>query len=340
MDITSLARDDIIYTSELARLGANPSELRSLLNRRQLVRIRRGAYVSRARWEAMDERERHVLRVRAVVADHRTPALVSGWSAAALHGFPFRGALPTEVTLLRPHAGGGKSEPGVRQSSAGGMPPNWDVIAGIETTSVARTTLDLMRTLEFADAVACADWALRLGGLAREQLHDELLRTRFRAGRAHIERVLDFAVDVSGSYGESMCRAVIHELGFIAPVLQQEFVDAQGSMFGDFFWPSVKGLAEFDGFVKFSNPEFNAGDPVRALWKEKRREDRLRKQVSGVARLTWDHVLNPRSLAIELERIGIPRGPRNRLMRDVATGAPSPQLELRGRKEAAGRLGA
>lgn len=323
MNLTALSRDDILFYAEFARLGGNPGELRALVNRRQLVRIRRGAYVTRDRWESMDDRERHIARVRAVTADHRSPALVSGMSAAALHGFPHRGELPAEVSLLRPHAGGGKTEPGVRQTSAGGMPAVWDVIDGIETTTIARTTLDLARTLPFADGVACADWALREARVSREELQAELARTRFRAGRARIHRVVDFAVDVSGSYGESMARAVIHELGFEAPVLQCEFVDAEGSMFGDFYWRGPRALAEFDGFVKFSNPEFSGGDPVAALWKEKRREDRLRKQVNGVARLVWNHVFNPHALAAELERIGVPRGPRNRLMGGAISGSPS-----------------
>jgi len=329
MDLTAIARDGIIFSSEFTRLGGNPGELRSLLRRRQLVRVRRGAYVLGERWESMDARERHIVRVRAVVADHRSPALVSGVSAGALHGFPFRGELPGDVTLLRPRASGGKTEPGVRQTTAGGMPDTWDVIAGLETTTVERTAVDLARALGFADAVASIDWALRAGRVTLAGLRDELERTRLRAGRARVERVLDFAVDVSGSYGESMARAVIHELGFEAPVLQHEFTDAEGSMLTDFYWPSVRGVAEFDGFIKFSNPEFNDGDPARALWKEKRREDRLRRQVSGVARLVWDHVLNPRMLAAELERIGIPRGPRKSLMWRAATGAAGPQLELR-----------
>lgn len=177
--------------------------------------------------------------------------------------------------------------------------------------------------LSFPDAVASVDWALGAGCVTAAGLRSELERTRLRAGRARVERVLDFAVDVSGSYGESMARAVIHLLGFDAPVLQREFIDAEGSIFTDFYWPGVRGVAEFDGFVKFSNSEFNGGDPVRALWKEKRREDRLRRQVDAIARLVWDHVLNPPLVAAELERIGIPRGPRNSLMGRAISGSLS-----------------
>ena len=272
-----------------------------------MVRIRRGAYFPLEAWEALDERERHIVRIRAVLADRRSPAIVAGLSAAALHGMPVLGTWPDDVTLLRPHAGGGKSEPGVRQTSAGGLPSKTDVVAGIEVTTLARTAIDLARALEFPAAVATVDWALASGRMTREQLVRELATTTLRAGRARVERVIEFAADVSGSFGESMTRAVIHQLGFEAPELQREFTDAEGSMFTDFYWESVKAAAEFDGFVKFADPEYSDGDPAAALWKEKRREDRLRKQASSVTRLIWQHVMNPTLLAAELSRAGVPR---------------------------------
>lgn len=290
-----------------------------MLRRGELVRLRRGAFVPMAEWLARDDRERHILRIRAVLADRQSPALVAGHSAAALHGLPVLRQFPSDVTLLRPHAGGGKSEPGVVQTSAGGLPNATVRIQGIEATTLERTTIDMARVLDFPAAVATVDWVLKNGGLVLDDLTSALDSTRLRAGRAHVVRVLEFAVAVSGSFGESMARAVIHQLGFEPPELQKEFVDAEGSMFADFFWPGVTGAAEFDGFVKFSNPEFTGADPARAMWKEKLREDRLRKQVSSLSRLVWKHVEHPQLMAAELERAGIPRrrsydfsGPRAR----------------------------
>lgn len=231
MNIDALHRDGILYSSEIARLGDDPRELRNLARRGRMVRIRRGAYFPLEAWGALDERERHIVRIRAVLADRQSPAVVAGLSAAAVHGMPVLGTWPDDVTLLRPHAGGGKSEPGVRQTSAGGLPRMTDVVAGIEVTSLARTAIDLARTLEFPAAVASVDWVLASGRVTREQLWHELATTTLRAGRARVERVLEFAVEVSGSFGESMTRAVIHQLGFEAPELQREFTDAEGSMF-------------------------------------------------------------------------------------------------------------
>ena len=81
-------------------------------------------------------------------------------------------------------------------------------------------------------------------------------------------------------------------------------------MFPDFYWSACRGVAEFDGKQKYTRDEFTNGDPGEALFREKKREDRLRRQVAGVARILTSDVAHPERLATLLTVLGVPRGGR------------------------------
>jgi hypothetical protein len=122
--------------------------------------------------------------------------------------------------------------------------------------------------------------------------------------------VVDFATSLSDSFGESRCRAAMELQGFDAPELQVEFRDAQGLIVPDFYWRSVRGAAEFDGKVKYTRGEYTGGDPAETVWREKKREDRLRRMVDGVTRILTADVNRPHSLVGLLLELGVPRGGR------------------------------
>jgi len=143
----------------------------------------------------------------------------------------------------------------------------------------------------------------------REELEEVLRRSAYVRGARHLARVVAFASPLSDSPKESEARAVIHELGFEAPELQAVFVDEEGEMRSDFWWRSVGKVGELDGKVKYTRAEYTGGDPSEVVWREKQREDRLRRQpdVTGVLRILSEHVDNPERLDALLTRAGIPR---------------------------------
>ena len=106
------------------------------------------------------------------------------------------------------------------------------------------------------------------------------------------------------SPGESLSRVQMFLLNLPRPELQREITDAEGLVgFVDFGWDGVVG--EFDGKVKYRVDE--GADPRESgeiLWREKQREDRLRRQVR-VARWTWKVALDARRLAAVLAPHGI-----------------------------------
>lgn len=273
------------------------------------IRIRRGIYCSRQEWDAADDPGRHLARSRAVLSQLRpgSPALLAGYSAAAVHGLRLRRRFPDEVTLLLPYRGGGTAEPGVVRTSARWHDDHAACVKGMPVTCVERTLLDVVLLDGFAGGVATLDAALRAGLVDARTLAAFLEQWSPVSGAARCAAAVAFADAASGSFGESLARVAIFLLGFAQPELQAVFRDEEGEMFVDFFWPRCGVVAEFDGRVKYTREEFHGGDPAEVVWREKLREDRLRRQVRTVVRLTWDDIHNPRLLARLLSDAGVPR---------------------------------
>jgi hypothetical protein len=311
MDYEALEREGLVLVNRVGHLLDDPRSLTRDVARGLLVKLRRGAYVRATAWESASPRERHLIRARAVAANSVEPVTLAGMSAAALWGMPVATDWPDTVTLLDRWHGGGRAEPGVRRISAGFRTARTLEIGGFRATDLARTSIDVARRTTFANAVGSVDWALWRGNkhaISKQLLVDDVAGLDSRLGIRHLERVVNFATALSDSFGESECRAVIHLLGFEDAELQVEFRDMQGAMYPDFFWRSVRGFAEFDGKMKYTRGEYTDGDPAEIVWREKKREDRLRRLgLSGTRLLTFD-VRHPEQLAHLLTDLGVPRG--------------------------------
>lgn len=309
----------LVFARDVAASGGDVRELRLAVERGQLVRLRRGVYCERWRWRELDDRQRHVLRVHATLAFVTTPAIVCSTSAAAMWGLPVANGWADDVTVLCPYRGGGKSEPGIRRTSAAPTSEH-ELIDGIAVASLARTFIDIAREQDFASALVTADAILaRPDSPGSAQIAETLARTPMRTGRAAAARVLRFASGASESVGESRARGAMIALGFEAPQLQVEFVDREGRMRVDFFWPSVGIVGEFDGQIKYSGGVHGPAEVV--AWREKKREDRLRRLVAGVVRMTADDIRDPVVLGGLLSAAGVPRAA------DPTTGSRTPARE-------------
>jgi len=311
MDYDALSHNGLILFNRVRDAIGDSRGLRRDAERGILVRLRRGAFVTRGVWDCADSRERHVLRARAALAVTARPTALAGVSAAAVWGMPIDEDWPLDITILDEWRGGGRSEPGVRKTAAGFRTASTEVVDGLSVTSIERTALDVARTHSFAKAIGSLDWVLwrkRPGALHKTVLVDELHRLNPRFGNRHLQRCVAFSTHLSDSFGESKARAVIHLLGFDAPELQVEFFDARGEMEPDFFWRSVRKVAEFDGKAKYTRAEYTLGNPGEVVWREKKREDRLRAMEVGITRILTEHVEAPARLERMLLDAAIPRG--------------------------------
>jgi hypothetical protein len=109
-------------------------------------------------------------------------------------------------------------------------------------------------------------------------LAEALADTRHRRGAAAGRRALRFADGRSESAGESVTRAIIHQLRLPPPLLQVRIYSPNGTFLGrvDLGYPELGVLFEFDGLVKYRKPFQPGQDATDVVVAEKLREERIR----------------------------------------------------------------
>ena len=285
---------ELTSTASLRRFGLDANGLARRVASGELVRVRRGFY--RPSGTRSDEAA-HRLLVEATTPGLGDGAVLSHASAAVFHGLPVPRASLARVCVTRRRRGRGHVTSGVHDRGCPLSPDDTVVADGVLLTSVARTVVDLARTLPFDWGVAAADAALR-AGLAPDALARQVADSRRWPGNARARAVAEFADARSESPGESRSRALLALAGVPAPALQLN-VWSGDVLLGrsDFGWEEEGVLGEFDGMVKYgirSRPGESATD---ALAREKAREDRLRRAGWIVVRWTWRELGTPDALA-------------------------------------------
>jgi hypothetical protein len=261
--------------------GHNRSDLQRLRTRapRVLMSLRRGAYVWRESYESATPEARHRLQISALALRVEGPAVVSHHSAAVVLGLPLLDPDLDVVHLTRCPPSQPRTEAGVRHHVAE-LPEEMVVPqdVGLPVTSLARTAVDVARETDRLEcAVAAFDSALRCG-VTRAQLESVFETCRNWPGARHVARAIRLADGRAENPGESWSRVVLIQEGLPPDDLQVPVRDDEGFVgYADFGWKGVVG--EFDGKGKYGLGPDTDPDPEsvrRILWKEKRREDRLR----------------------------------------------------------------
>ncbi|MBM6406106.1 hypothetical protein JQN72_17880 [Phycicoccus sp. CSK15P-2] len=266
--------------------------------------VRHGVWMPRQSWSGLTPEQRHAARVHAtaLVVGREDPVFALS-SAAAVWGLPRIEPWPESVRVLVETAQRGRSTAHVRPHV--GRRSEAQQRFGLRVTPAARTVVDLARTGSFVTALAAADHALRFGLCTTDELLAEADAVPPRVRGRPVAGVVAALADArSMSVGESLSRARMYLLNLPRPDLQVEVLDDDGLVgVCDFGWDGVVG--EFDGRVKYGVPD-GAGqeDAAQVLWREKQREDRLRRRCR-VARWTWAVAMDAPQLAARLDEQGI-----------------------------------
>lgn len=130
-----------------------------------------------------------------------------------------------------------------------------------------------------------------------------------RAARDRALAVIEFSNALSGSAGESLSRARMHQLGFPAPQLQRNFPLRDGSSAYVDFWFEEQGVAgEFDGLEKYLRGDWGSGLSLQErILAEKQREDQIRVQTSGFVRWIWREMMDREQFQRLLRQAGLPQ---------------------------------
>jgi hypothetical protein len=271
------------------------------------VRVARGAYVERGRWDALDDLEQAKLRLLAHARTRSGPPVFSHWSAALLHGLPVSRQALASIHVTLPPTSGGRSVPGVVAHCTGIAAVDVVELGSLRCTSIERTVVDLGASASMRDALPSADAALRRG-VRKADLLASWLRAQPQRGHRRSLELIEFADGRAESPLESVSRASMRSAGIAAPELQMAFRDAAGLVgYVDFAWPEANVVGEADGDAKYLDPALRNGRSAeRVVLDEKIREDRLRALGLRVVRWRWETACEPRALQAVLGSAGVP----------------------------------
>lgn len=284
-----------VFTAAQARaVGHTQNDIQRLRRRSHLVSVRRGVYAVREAYAGADPSERHRMDVAALSLVLTAPAVLSHQTAAAELGLELLQPDLSRLHVTRPGAAGSRVEAGVTHHCA--ELPDDHVVRGTERldiTTPARTAVDVARETDRLEcAVAAFDSALRMG-VAREELAATMERCRSWPGARLASGALPIADARAANPGESWSRVVLIR-GAVPPTgLQVPVHDEDGLVgYADFGWHHV--LGELDGKGKYGiGVDTDPQEAGRIVWREKLREDRLRRLGHEVVRWTFAELYRP-----------------------------------------------
>lgn len=303
-----------------ARTEGWSGRLQGAARRGEVVKVRPGVYMPASQWQALVPTERYRARIHAARLACAGPVF-SHQSAAAVHGLPLLDSRLQRLHTLQMTPSGSGNRGDITVHAFSGDP---DIVAreGLRLTGPARTVTDLARTLPHGEALAVADAAIR-------PISEDGVRRAPGAPLCSRRELLDRARDgisgrngwagylvaheadpLAGSLGESMARSLMLRLGAPRPVLQTPHRDASGLIgYSDFWWPEHGVLGEFDGRLKYGADNPSGRRPEDVVYREKVREDRLRRIAHRFVRFGWSDLQDPPHFARLLRDAGLPLEP-------------------------------
>ena len=314
----------------LVEHGATDHELRAFVTAGRIERIRQGYYAHPHEWRDAYIEERQRALALATTDAAAEPPVVCRTTAAAVHGLPLFRIRDDGIAHLLT----GDKGSGTRSGSVVRHRDRWDgesvEVEGVRVTTLVRTVFDVARTAPLAAGLACADAAIHRASATdrfhvfdqekAEQFRDELLvliaRHPGARGITKARFVAEFMDPRADSPGESVSRLYLIQSGFDRVGLQIPVTGITGRhYFVDF---EVDGaLGEFDGAVKYQNPETRGSRTMeQVVSDEKRREDDIR-AASGkrVVRWTFEELTSRAAFLAFLGKNGIHPRQRTRFIR-------------------------
>jgi hypothetical protein len=228
---------------------------------------------------SLERREQHRRLIAATLRQTTVDAAVSHMSAAVLHQLPIWNDQLARVHITRDGSGGGKVRRYVHLHVAPLRATDMCDIEGQRVTTLARTVLDLLRTLTMERSVAIGDTALRLG-LTLEDLAEVAGRCIGWRGMLQARRAIKFLDPRSESPGESYSRVVLHRMGVPAPTAQYEVWEREvlvGRV--DFCWEELRPSGS--SMARRSTGDYSRLDGRRPIQSSRRSAARMRCSTSA-----------------------------------------------------------
>lgn len=270
-----LALPDAIFTRQDAlRMGLGDEVLKAALRRGLITRICRGAYTGPGTWTKEEHRQ---LLAKAALRTY-PDAVLTGATAVAAHGIPLFEVAAVRADIARPVAREASTEHlRIRPLRHDPVDTPWGPATEL-ATALVQMTIDHGITA----GVTSIDAALHCGATTRGSLDAVYETVRRWPLSSRVRCALEWSDGDAESLGESVTRVILRAAGWRV-VSQVPIADRHGELVAraDLGIEGTRVLIEFDGKVKY------ADGGADALFREKKREDRLRALGYVIVRVTW-----------------------------------------------------
>jgi hypothetical protein len=300
-ELGHLHDDGVFLRREALAFGYEDRDLTRAVRTRVLHRIRQGAYVAGPIWAAADHVERHRLRCTAVLLTHGHRVALSHGSAAVHHDMRLWDVPLERVHVLRLDGGPGRVCGDVVYHSGSWRPDDVWQLGDRLLTSPARAAIETASLVGVERALVVFDGAIDLGLATPEELAAMYLRMDAWPRTQHLQVPIRLMRRGAQSVGETRSRYLCWAQGLPEPELQFEVRNEMGVLVGvaDMAWPEYGVLGEFDGKVKYQRLLLPGETPGDAVFREKQREDAMRRITGWVyVRLIWWDLGRPRATAM------------------------------------------
>ncbi len=294
-----MAREGAFLRSEALAVGLDDKALRRAVRAGELVRVRQGAYTTGDRWATASDEERHRTLIRAVLRQTPGPVAASHHSACALHELDLWDVDLSLAHVTRLDGGAGRTDAGVVHHEGFSLGGDLQRVGDHCVVRPVRAALESARLSGVERGLVTVDSGLRQGMFTREELDVQHDLMRSWPGARPLELVTRLVDGRSESVGETRSRHLLWSHGVPMPELQFEVYDGSRLVgVTDFAWPEYGLLGEFDGRVKYGRLLRESESPEDALFREKRREDELRRVTDWrMIRWVWADLYQPAELA-------------------------------------------
>lgn len=284
---------------EAIQLGLEDRDLRRGTRSGQLVKVRHGAYTLAPMWQQLDDPGRHGVLTRAVLRSLGDGAAASHHSACALHGLDLWSVPLERAHVTRLDGGAGRTEGDVVHHEGFWLPEDLTTVDGVRTVRAVRAVLESAMLSGVERGLVTASSGLHKGLFTEADLEAQHRLMESWPDSRGLHLVTRLARSGCESVGEARSLYLFWSRALPMPQLQFEVYDGS-RLVGtcDFCWPELGLLGEFDGKTKYGRLRRPHEGPEDAVFREKRREDRIRRLTGfSMIRLTWADLERPKQTA-------------------------------------------
>jgi hypothetical protein len=241
------------------------------------------------------------------VVDRLTPKVaLSHVSAALEHGLLVWDVDLSLVHVTRLDGTAGRRDAGVLHHEGFTVTDDLVDIGGRSVMNATRAALETASSTSAESGLVTLDSLLHSGKGSVAELEATFAAVEHWPDMRSVRLPMMMASAKPESVGESRSRWLFFTQNLPAPELQYPVHDDSGRLIGttDFAWPAHRLLGEFDGKVKYGRLLRPGEKPEDAVFREKRREDRLCEQLGWrMVRLVWADLYHPTETAARVRRL-------------------------------------